>query len=113
MVPPLPDCGSSTWAPTTTTFNFRWAACAFSARSAISRGREDRASRDLRLNFAIRFSLILLSYFCWLRKHGQAIDIEFFVKIEAKEIGGSFEFHRRIQEVLQAGHAVVYRNLRK
>ena len=61
----------------------------------------------------MRLSLILLNYLGWLRKHGQSIDIEFFVKIEAKEIGGSFEFHRCIQEVPQTEHALAYRNFRK
>src|SRR5216683_2064676 len=113
MVPPQPDWGSSTWAPTTTTFIFRWAACAFSARSAISSGNDERARRDLRLNFSMRSSLILLRYLGGLRKHGQAIDIKFLVKIEAKQIRGGFEFHGRIQEVPQTRHALVYRNLRK
>src|ERR1700721_1896053 len=58
MVPPQPDCGSSTWAPTTTTFNFRWGDGVLSEAPAINSGRDERPTRDLRLSFSIRHLLV-------------------------------------------------------
>src|ERR1700689_178995 len=62
MVPPQPDCGSSTWAPTTTTFNFRCGDRVLSEAPAINSGRDERPSRDLRLSFSIRHLLVNRHY---------------------------------------------------
>src|SRR6266851_2249957 len=102
MVPPQPDCGSSTCAPTTTTFNLRFAGGVWSA-PAIMSGSEDRPNNDLRLNFSIRLLLVLLSYPGRLSKLRQAINIELSVQVEAEKIGSGFEFHRRIQKVFETG----------
>src|SRR5260370_27667735 len=98
MVPPQPDCASSTCAPTITTCNFRCADGAWFA-PAITSGSEERPNSDLRLNFSIRLLLVLLSYHGGRGKFGQAINIKLFVQVEAEKVGGGFEFHRRLQKV--------------
>src|SRR5215467_13799311 len=104
IVPPQPDCGSSTCAPTTINFNFRRADGAWLA-PAITSGSEDRPSNNLRLNFSIQLLLVLLCYQGRLSKLGQAIYIKLLVQVEAEKIGSERKFHRRIQQVFQAGHA--------
>src|SRR5258708_27783002 len=84
MVPPQPDCASSTCAPTITTFKFRCADGVWFA-PAITSGSEERPNSDLRLNFSIRLLLVLLSYHGGRGNFGQAIGIKLFVQIQAEK----------------------------
>lgn len=47
------------------------------------------------------------------RQYGQAVDVEIFVKIEAKEIGRCAVRDWRVQQITEAAHSVVGVNLGK
>jgi len=101
---------SSTWAPTTNTFNFRWGACAWLASDItelIASGTAvlyARPSIESAAYFFLLPLLVLLSNPGRFGDHSQPVYIKLFVQVEAKKIRSGFEFDRRIQKVLQARH---------